>query len=223
MDAFVLKIIAIITMIFDHTGYLIFDGHFSYFNYIGRLAFPIFAFQITQGYIHTKNLKKYLVRLLTFAVISQIPFMLFRSMITDGFSLNIFFTLILGLISIIAYDKSPNKILGLIPVILLCFVANLINTDYGFYGVSIIFLFYVFRNNKYLLSISFIIATISRYASYVYSSNFHQKYIFLCLCTILSLVFILFYNGKKGRNTNYILYLFYPIHLLLIYGIYLLK
>ena len=88
MSAFGLKIIAIITMIIDHLGYAIF-GEFSFFNYIGRIAFPIFAFQISEGYIHTKNLKKYFLRLFLFAIISQIPFMLFHSIISDQFYLNI--------------------------------------------------------------------------------------------------------------------------------------
>ena len=87
MSSFVLKMIAIISMFIDHIGYVIF-GKFSYFNYIGRLAFPIFAFQISEGYIHTKNLKKYFLRLFLFAIISQIPFMLFHNLISTGFSLN---------------------------------------------------------------------------------------------------------------------------------------
>ena len=62
MSACVLKIIAIISMTFDHMSYLIF-GEFSFMNYIGRIAFPIFAYQITEGYIHTHNLKKYFFRL----------------------------------------------------------------------------------------------------------------------------------------------------------------
>ena len=62
MSSFVLKIIAIISMVFDHTGYILY-GSFSWMNYIGRLAFPIFAFQLTEGYKHTKNLKNYLRRL----------------------------------------------------------------------------------------------------------------------------------------------------------------
>ena len=61
MSSFVLKIIAVITMFIDHLGYTIF-GKFSYLNYIGRISFPIFAFQISEGYIHTKNLKKYFMR-----------------------------------------------------------------------------------------------------------------------------------------------------------------
>ena len=55
MSSFVLKIIAVITMFIDHLGYTIF-GKFSYLNYIGRISFPIFAFQISEGYIHTKNI-----------------------------------------------------------------------------------------------------------------------------------------------------------------------
>ena len=62
MSSFALKILACISMLFDHTGYLIFNGS-SFFNYIGRLAFPIFAFQIAEGYTHTKDLKKYVFRL----------------------------------------------------------------------------------------------------------------------------------------------------------------
>ena len=58
MSSFVLKMIAIITMFIDHIGYAIF-GELSFFNYIGRIAFPIFAFQISEGYLHSKNLKKY--------------------------------------------------------------------------------------------------------------------------------------------------------------------
>ena len=108
MSAFVLKIIAIISMTFDHMSYLIF-GEFSFMNYIGRIAFPIFAYQITEGYIHTHNLKKYFFRLFIFALISQIPFMLFSSLLSDEISLNIFFTLLLGLGAITIYD-ALNKI-----------------------------------------------------------------------------------------------------------------
>ena len=65
--------IAIVSMVFDHTGYILFKN-FSWMNYIGRLAFPIFAFQLTEGYSYTKNLKKYFLRLFIFAIISQIPY-----------------------------------------------------------------------------------------------------------------------------------------------------
>ena len=107
MSSFVLKIIAIISMVFDHVGDACIK-HLSAMNLIGRLAFPIFAFQISEGYYHTKNLKKYFLRLFLFALISQIPFMLFMSTYTNAFSLNIFCTLFVGLLAIFIHDKVCN-------------------------------------------------------------------------------------------------------------------
>ena len=234
MDAFVLKIIAIISMAFDHSGYLIFNGHFSYFNYIGRFAFPIFAFQISQGYIHTKNFKKYATRLGIFAIISQIPFMLFiHYVVGENFALNVFFTLFLGLLSIYAYDKlfEKYKSIGLLIPICLGILAQYIKTDYGFYGVAIILLFYIFRNHKYIMAFSFALATITKYTIDIYqlviihyqNIEVYKIYGLLCICTILPTILILIYNGKKGRDTKHLLYLFYPLHLLLLYGLYFLK
>ena len=220
MSSFVLKIIAIITMFIDHIGYAIF-GKLSYFNYIGRIAFPIFAFQISEGYTHTKNLKKYFLRLFIFALISQIPFMLFSKLLSNKFSLNIFFTLLLGLTSIYLYDKSKNKFIGIISAILIGILANLTHCDYGFYGVAIIFLFYFFKNDVIKSSIAFILATTIKYLIPIIKYGFYDVYLYLLICTLLPIIFISLYNGKKGKDTKYLLYLFYPIHLLLIYGIYL--
>lgn len=222
MSSYVLKLIAIITMFIDHIGYVIFDG-FSFFNYIGRIAFPIFAFQISEGYIHTKNLKKYFLRLFIFALVSQVPFMLFYKIISNQFTLNIFFTLLLGLASIYIYDKSKHKFLGIIISIIIGIIAELIHCDYGFYGTIIILLFYVFKNNSMLSSISFIIAVTINYLIPIIKYGFNNIYLYLYICTLIPIIFISLYNGKKGKDTKYLLYLFYPIHLLLIYGIYLIK
>lgn len=221
MSSFVLKIIAIITMFIDHLGYAIF-GKFSYFNYIGRLSFPIFAFQISEGYIHTKKLKKYFLRLFLFALVSQIPFMLFHSIISSDFSLNIFFTLFLGLLSIYIYDECKYKFLGIIASVLLALIAQFSHCDYGAYGVAIILIFYIFKNNIITSSMFFIIATLIRYfLPCIKYGIFQRKYLYLFICTIIPCLFFAAYNGKKGKNTKYLLYLFYPIHLILIYGIYL--
>lgn len=119
MSAYVLKIIAVITMFIDHIGYVVYTGKIPYLNFIGRLAFPIFAFQISEGYIHTKNLKKYFFRLFLFAIISQIPFMLFESIFINEFYLNVFFTLFLGLLSIFIYEKLDCNFFGIIISILI--------------------------------------------------------------------------------------------------------
>lgn len=225
MSAFVLKIVACITMFIDHIGYVIF-GEPSWFNYIGRLAFPIFAFQISEGFVHTKNAKDYLMRLLIFALVSQIPFMLFTSLIKDEFSLNVIFTLLFGLISMIAYKK--DTLLGITSAFLLGTLAQFLNTDYGFYGVAITFLFYVLRNSKPLAISGFVVATVINYTFRIFEywnygidviKNVFIYYLPYALSTILSIIFIILYNKKKGPNTRYLLYLFYPLHLLLVYGI----
>lgn len=199
----------------------------SYFNYIGRIAFPIFAFQIAQGYVHTKNVNKYLKRLLIFAIISQIPFTLFCNAASISFIPNVIFTLVFGLVGIMAYDKI-DKLLGIAITILLGIIASLLKFDYGFYGVIIILFFYIFRDRKVLLVTSFSLATLIKftYSTLKYAKygneimlQVFQHYAPLCICTILSSVFICLYNGKKGYNSKYLLYLFYPLHLLLIYAL----
>ena len=139
MTAFGLKIIALISMLIDHLGYFFTGGKLSAFNYFGRLAFPIFAFQISEGYTHTHNLKKYFSRLFIFALISQIPFWLYTNSLGFGFSLNIFFTLFLGLFCMYLYDKTPYKWLGLIAVGFICYLGELIHVDYGYWGILLIF------------------------------------------------------------------------------------
>lgn len=218
LTSFVLKIIAIITMTIDHLGYTIFGG-FSFFNYIGRLAFPIFAFQISEGYLHTRSKKNYLYRLAFFAFASQIPFSLFCSTFTTSFILNIFVTLLIGLISIIGYEQTTNKSIGLLLVACLASTANFIHADYGAFGVLAIFLFHIFKNNKLYMNLSYIALCILKYLPNLLQYGFAYQYILLMACTALPLIFINLYNGKKGISTKYILYGYYPVHLMILYVI----
>ena len=97
MSSFVIKCIACITMLLDHIKYSgpIFQNFLT--EYFGRLSFPLFAFLASEAYYHTSDLKKYYKRLFIFALISQIPFMYFRSLVGEWKMLNIMFTLILGM------------------------------------------------------------------------------------------------------------------------------
>lgn len=217
MSNFVLKIIALISMLCDHTGYIIF-GRFSVMNYIGRLSFPIFAFLITEGYIHTSNLKKYFSRLLCFAVISQIPYMLFMKSLTNDFTLNILFTLTLGLLAITIYNKIKNKVLGFILVIIFAILAHFLHLDYGWFGIAIIFIFYIFKNKKLYMNILFSISVFINYF-YYFCKTSRIEYIFIIIFCILALIPINLYNGKKGKNTKYLLYLFYPLHFIILYAL----
>lgn len=206
-------------MFCDHIGDTIL-GKFSFLNLIGRIAFPIFAFQVSQSYIHTKNLKKYMIRLLIFGIISQIPFMLFLTTFSEGFYLNIFFTMFLGLLAIFAFEKFNNKILGFFIVFIISVVAYLIRVDYGMFGVLLIFLFYFFRNNKIKMAITCTLLCFIKYVPNVISYPYLFKHYFYCaFFTAISIIFILSYNKKQGPKLKYIFYIFYPLHLLILYFI----
>ena len=225
MTSFKLKIIAIITMVCDHLGDALFSV-VSPLNFIGRMAFPIFAFQISEGYIHTKNIKRYLLRIFVFAIISQIPFYLFIHKFFGGSALNIFFTLFLGLTSILLYDKIKKKVknknkiinvLAILPAIILSIIGQLLDVDYGWWGVILIFVFFVFKDNKIKTVIAFLILCIIKYSIEIILNGFSYLYIQLMLWTMLPIALIVLYNGEQGRKIKYLSYAFYPIHLLLLY------
>ena len=223
MTSFALKLIAVISMFCDHLGDA-FTRKYSFFNLIGRIAFPIFAFTLSQGYIHTKNRKKYFIRLTIFALISQIPFSLF---------LNIGFTLLLGFISMVSYDYFSNidsakldyklfgvkikNIIGILSAISIASIGQLIHVDYGFFGVIVPFTFYLLKDHKISMFISYIILCIFRYGYMILLNGFHMVYIRLLICTIAPIFLILLYNGKQGIKIKYLLYIFYPLHLMLLY------
>ena len=155
MSSFVIKLIAIITMLCDHSGDAII-GQFSFLNVIGRIAFPLFCFQIVIGYKHTKNVNKYLLRLFLFGLISQIPFSLFcYSYLGRIDLLNVYFTLALGLLAIYILDVFPKryKVFAIILDIVLMIIAEFTQTDYGWFGVLLIICIYLFYNDKSLSKI----------------------------------------------------------------------
>ena len=161
-----------------------------------------------------------------FAIISQIPFYLFIHKFFGGSGLNIFFTLFLGLTSILLYDKikkkvkSKNKIinvLAILPAIILSIIGQLLDVDYGWWGVILIFVFFVFKDNKIKTVIAFLILCIIKYSIEIILNGFSYLYIQLMLWTMLPIALIVLYNGEQGRKIKYLSYAFYPIHLLLLY------
>lgn len=216
MSSFVLKMIAVISMCFDHFGYYIYGGTFSWCNYLGRLAFPIFAFQISEGYEHTHNLKKYFWKLFLFAIISQLPFNLFEYAFGMELHLNIFFTLLLGLLAICLYDKSKNKIIGLLGSAICIIIGELLKVDYGYWGVLLVFSFFILKKNKILLPLGYLAIILLKYIPLLIQSNYYYPYYLLATFTFLSIIPILLYNGKLGPKTKYLLYIFYPLHLFII-------
>lgn len=221
MSSFVLKILACVFMFVGHIPFVFPDTVIPCIL-IGKLAFPIFAFLISEGYVHTRNWKKYLSRLLVLALISQLPASMLFNPNSSNLYLNIFFTLLLGLISIRFFDKIKNKYIAIIPVIFFSAVAEITGCDFGAIGVLMITFFYIFKQNKNLMVLSqiFLMAVLFVQKLYNYTSLNSTILIYILLqflFTVLSLIFIIFYNGKRGKNTMKVqvgFYLFYPIHLI---------
>lgn len=189
--------------------------------YIGRIAFPLFAFLAVEGYLHTSNLKKYIKRLIIFGLISEIPYILFKSIITGKIILetNVIFTLLLGIISIYIYDKFKNKYLGFILALIPAIIGQVLRVDYGWYGVGLVFLIYLIKNNKLKFTVLYIIYNLLYYfIGYIkfefWKISFYMPYIvFSCF----PIIFMILYNNKLGRKIKYFYYWFYPVHLILLF------
>lgn len=206
LSGFQLKCIAILSMALDHTGAVLFPQEI-WLRCAGRLAFPIFCFLIVEGFVHTHDVYRYMARLGVFALISEIPYDLaFRGVCLEFAYQNVFFTLLIGIamMKLLSVTKLwPEKAAILI---LAMWLAVVLRTDYNFRGILLIFMLYVFREQKFL------VAAAGGLWNFLYTGTI-QRY------GVFSAVPMLLYNGKPGRRMKYFFYIFYPAHLLILYGI----
>nr|WP_072537160.1 TraX family protein [Anaerococcus mediterraneensis] len=214
-----LKYIAFASMFIDHfnkaiiTPFLTGSGPMviitTIFDILGRIAFPIFAFMIVEGFFKTKSRWSYLRNLLIFAVISEIPYDMFQSAVfINTWSQNILWGLALGLFTIMVIDKLKEKIkkrplwifVSLLLVVLSSLGSMLISSDYEYYAIITIYLYYLFYEKRIIASgLSYLVIIKEIYA-------------------ILGFATVLLYNGEKGKQNKIFNYLFYPVHML-IFGI----
>ncbi len=206
LDSFTLKMIAIISMLADHIGYIFFPQDMV-FRAVGRIAFPIFCFLIIEGFHHTRNHTNYLIRLCIFAIISEIPFDLaFFGTLMDWGHQNVFLTLAFGLAAIFCLEEMNTKRIYVIPFVLIFAASYLVHCDYGIGGVLLICMFYLTRETPWM---RFILTAL---ILYIFYGSFE-------LYGLIAMVFITFYNGKRGPQVKMLFYWFYPVHLLVLYAI----
>ncbi len=202
-------------MVIDHIGAYFFP-QLLILRIVGRFSFPIFSWLIATGYRHTQNQFRYLSRLLFLAIISQLPFYLANSTTrSQSLNLNIFFTLSFGLLAIMSFDKIKSQVLKIISLTLLFFVAEIAKFDYGGFGVISILTFHIF----YLQHIkTFIIQMLLWSSSFLFQIIQTQGHtLTLNFLSPLSIIFIKSYNFKPGSKHKLFFYLFYPVHLIIIY------
>lgn len=232
LDATAVKIIACIAMFIDHFAYIYAYrlGAVAYYvcRGIGRIAFPIFCFMIVEGVIHTRSLKKYLLRLTVFAVLLEAPSDLFLT--GEVFSLEVQSVIITLLICACCVSllkaveervhESGNIYLYWAVIVAAgCVLAEVSKGDYGYIGVVYASVFYIFRRNR---AMSLLVFAMSSCVIYVARIIFGGFSIFgaVCLCSMLAAIPLSMYNGKQRSRSpvvKYGFYLFYPLHMLLLY------
>lgn len=229
-----LKIIAIITMLIDHIGAVVLEGYLAPYmseavdikagaaftlvngifildmilRLIGRMAFPIFCFLLVEGFRYTHSPFKYALRLLLFALISEIPFDLSlgltNSLMPEFTYQNVYFTLLIGLLTIWGFDRFPKWYFRVGISICSAVAVHFIQGDYRYIGVIAIVLLYLFRkkSNSHAMLISCTALTVYNLLE---ASNFFNVWL------------IKKYNGKRGLPLKYVFYVFYPLHLFILY------
>ena len=230
----VLKWVAIITMLIDHIGVVLVLGWAKSRHYwgvgieslsfyyalrgIGRLGFPLFCFLLVEGFLHTRSRRNYLLRLALFALISEIPFDLaFQGVWLEFANQNVFFTLSLGLLTVMLWDKltlgnapdcPPWRGLAAIGcAIVLGAAAHYLETDYGAMGVALILVLYLLHDRPWArdLLAGGVLAAMIPFGSH-----------WIELFGALAFPLFHLYNGQRGRQMKYFFYVFYPAHLLLL-------
>lgn len=212
LDGTALKLIAMVSMVCDHVGDLFFPGE-TWLRILGRLALPLFAFCIAEGYEHTRSKGRYLRRLGLFALISELPFDLAVYGGLEFTHQNVMLTFFLAVLALLAYDwargRYPGRaglLLGGGMVLVLAAAALLLRADYGYFAVLLVFVFYLLREKG---------QTVRQLWALALQLLLRNKGVFAF--GALSFIPLMLYNGQRGRGLKWLFYVFYPGHLLLLY------
>lgn len=205
INGFQLKMLAMLTMLIDHMGAILFP-QYRWMRMIGRLAFPLFAFLLVEGFLHTRDVNAYLKRLTIFAILSEPVFdFAFSGRFFDMGHQNIFFTLALGVLLLKLLNENAEVSRRILWFVVIAFAAELIRCDYKTGGILTILIFYQYRNNRRMMSVFFAAAHM-----FLWGTLSIQSY------AVFSLIPIFLYNGKRGTRVKYAFYIFYPVHLLVL-------
>lgn len=202
-----LKLVAYITMLLDHIGYLFFPD-IAWFRIVGRISMPLFAYGVAKGSVHSINNNsqiKYLLNLLFFALVSQVPFMLFSRIE----KLNIGFTWLLALLVLFFYQQIKNMWSKWGNILGLCILSELVHVEYGWFGVLLPLLFHVLlqEHSSYLFCLNCILIGILLH---------RDNPIQIFSCFSLLLIRELQKYDLMVRIPKWIAYSFYPVHMLIL-------
>ena len=233
LSAATLHILAMAFMLCDHLWATVIPGN-QWLTCLGRLAYPIFAFMIVEGYFHTRNLRRYVLRLFLFAIISEIPFnLMYSASPVYPYHQNVIWTLLIG-IGLIhlnelvrARGKLWLRILTAICSILVGSIAGLLcMVDYNSVGVITILVFYFLRGRKWWCLLGQFAALYYLNVEVLKGLSFEVSFWgmnFMIVqqgLALLALIPIWLYRGRQGLHSKifqYFCYFFYPVHMLLLF------
>lgn len=229
--SFSLHIMAMLFMLCDHLWGTIVPGS-DWLTCIGRLSFPILAFMIVEGYFHTKNLRKYVKRLLMFAVLSEIPFNLaMGSCIFYPIHQNVLWSFLISIGLIHWNEKVKEKqvwkrVFVVIASVCIGYIGGLITfVDFYNAGILTVLVFYYFRNKKWWCYAAQLVClwyiNFELLGGYSYEVQMFGETHFIARqgIAVLALIPIWLYQGKQGYHSSgwqYFCYAFYPLHLLIL-------
>lgn len=210
-----LKIIAVVSMVIDHCAYYLMDGNtmaYDVMRCFGRIAFPVFAFLVAEGFAHTRNRMRYFISLLLFAAVSEVPWYLLNG--ADG-THNVMFTLALGVSALAVFERlREHRILCCFFILLTAWLATWLGTDYEWRGVLLIVVSYLFGIIRSMNTP--IILRRMMQLLFVFPLMMHYGII----GALLACAVIFLYDGTRGfihgNVAKYVFYAFYPVHLITI-------
>ncbi|WP_337593587.1 TraX family protein [Vescimonas sp.] len=226
LDGGVLKGIAAALMLTDHVGAILLP-EVPVLRCVGRLAFPIFAFFIAEGYAHTRDFGRYFRRLAILAVVSEIPFNLENGAVFDLTRQNVLFTFCLALLTLrgleaLGRERGFGRWAGCGLVLAAGFAAGeLLRTDYGGWGVVTVALLYLCRDGRYAkLWLLLAMAAVNGLGMGSLTMPVFGGEMPIQIFAVAALPMIWLYNGQAGpKGLRRAFYVFYPAHLLVLEGI----
>lgn len=212
-----LKLIAMLTMTVDHVGLLLFP-RIALFRYIGRLAFPIYAFMIAEGCRHTRSMRRYLGSMAVLAALCQVVSFAAQQSLQQ--SILVTFTFSIGLIWLVKRIEQRNTagsklcfcigllvVLGITEVLPSLLPRGDFSVDYGFIGVVLPVCVYMAKTRPMQLSVCGLLLALL--ACTVWPGQW---------LALLALPLLALYNGQRGKwRLKWLFYLYYPAHLAIIW------
>lgn len=230
LSAEAIKLIAIVAMTIDHAATAFIPEYYglpgAILHFVGRITGPVMFFFVAEGYHHTRDKNRYTLRMGIFAAVSYLPFIFFRFGALPGpdnwWDMNVIYTLLMGLLALRALHEVKNIPLRWL-LILGCFLLSGIG-DWAFTGVLVILIFDLFRGQfKYqalvysVLVVVRILPALSALVGALFVGGANTAalaaQVFVGCGMFLPLLLLGFYNGKRGRGSKWLFYIYYPAHL----------